>query len=257
MHHRAVRDEREVGSLARDARLAQRHDVLASRNVLLGRAVVELGLEHHDRVRIADRRREETLRIGGRRRNRDLHPGRVDVVRLRRVVVELRGADPTAVRHPDRERERHRPAGAPPVPPHVVDELVERRVAERVVLHLDHGAPAGHAETDGRPDDPSLGERRVHAPVLPETLLQARGGTEYPSEGADVLAHDHDRLVALHLDVERVVHRLDEQELSHRGSSAARPARRGGRAAGPRRRGRTRASDPPAARPRPRRSRPA
>jgi hypothetical protein len=53
----------------------------------------------------------------------------------------------------------------------VRDELVEARVRERVVLHLAHGAPPGHAEADGSAEDPGFCERRVDAAVDAEALL--------------------------------------------------------------------------------------
>ena len=225
------------------------------RDLLLLGAVVELRLEDDDRVGVADSGREEPLRVGRRRRDRDLDPGRVHVVRLRRVVVELRRPDAPAVGHADRERNADRPARAPPVAADVVDELVERGVAEGVVLHLAHGAPAREAQADRRPEDPRLRERRVDAAVGAEALLQTGSGAEDAPEPSDVLAHDQDRRVALHLDVERVVHRLDEEPLSHRAPAGARRGRPQARAAVPRTRARTQARRRLAAPPRPRRSR--
>ncbi len=117
----------------------------------------------------------------------------------------------------------------------MVDELVERGIAERVVLHLADRPPAGHAQPDRGAEDARLGERRVDAAVGAEPFLEACRGPEHAAQPPDVLAHDHDRAIALHLDVERVVHGLDE-EAAHgiRGSSAAPrdrpPATGGGRA---------------------------
>ena len=59
--HRAVGDERHVRSLAGDARLAERDDVLAVRHIAAGGAVDQLGLEDHDRVGIPDRGGEQAL----------------------------------------------------------------------------------------------------------------------------------------------------------------------------------------------------
>ena len=257
MRHRAVGHDREIVALACDPRAAERHHVLAARNVLLRRPVVELRLEHDDGVRIADRRREQALGVGRRRRYRDLHAGRVHVVRLRRVVVELGRADATAVGHADRQRERHRASRPPAVAADVVDELIESRVAERVVLHLHDRAPAGHAQPDRSAHDPCLRERRVDAPVRAEALLEPGRRAEDATELADVLAHDEHRRIALHLHVERVVDGLHEELLSHRGSFGARPARPAATPGGPHRHGRRRAKDREAARPRPLRFRPA
>jgi hypothetical protein len=128
--------------------------------------------------------------------------------------VELGRPHAAAVRHAHDERERHRTAGAPAVAADVRDQLVERGVAERVVLHLTDGAPAGHAEPDGAAHDPGLGQRHVDAAVGPEALAQPGGGAEDAARAAHVLAENHDRVVALHLDVERVVDRVDEELLS-------------------------------------------
>ena len=49
-----------------------------------------------------------------------------------------------------------------------------------------------------------------------ERVAQAGGRTEDAARAADVLAHDHHVLVAPELDVEAVVDRLDERQLSHR-----------------------------------------
>ena len=240
-HHRAVGDERHVAPLAREPRLPERDDVLAVRHLAALGPVDELRLEDHDRIGVADRGREQPLRVRGRRRDRDLDPGRVDVVGLGRVVVQLGRAHAAAVGHPDRDRERHRPARAPAVAADVGDQLVEAGIRERVVLHLADGPEARHAEPDRRAEDPGLGERRVDAAVGAEAVAQARSRAEDAAGAADVLAqHQHVR-VALHLDVQGVVDRLDEQQLTHRGSSAARRDRARTTRAGRRARARRRA----------------
>ena len=109
-HHRAVCDERDVRALAGDARLAERDEVVALRDLAALGAVDELRLEHDHGIRVADRSGEKPLRVGGRRRDRHLDARRVHVVRLRRVVVQLRRAHAAAVRHADGERELHRAA---------------------------------------------------------------------------------------------------------------------------------------------------
>ena len=124
--------------------------------------------------------------------------------------MQLGRAHAAAVGHPDRERERHLPAGAPAVAADVGDQLVEAGVRERVVLHLADRPEAGHAEPDRRAEDPRLGERRVDAAVGAEAVAQPRGRAEDAAGAADVLAHHQHVVVALHLDVQRVVDRLDE-----------------------------------------------
>ncbi len=91
------------------------------------------------------------------------------------------------------------------------------------------------------------------APNLSRSPAVAR---KTPPARPDVLAHDHHVRVAVELDVEAVVDRLEDRLLSHwslRESGAARPGRAPGRAAGCRTRSRTRARCRRAARPRPRR----
>ncbi len=101
------------------------------------------------------------------------------------------------------------------------DQLVQRRVRERVVLHLDDGSPAGHAETDRTAEKAGLGERRVDAAIRPEAVSQPGRRAEHAPGAPDVLAEDHHVVVARELGVQRVVDRLDERELSHCGSSPA------------------------------------
>ena len=177
-HHRPVGHDRQVGALAGDAHRAERDDVLAFRHLAAGGAVHELRLEHDDGIGIADRRREQPLRVRRRRGDRDLHAGRVHVVGLGRIVVQLGGADAAAVRHPQRDRELHLTPRPPAVAADVVDQLVEAGIRERVVLHLADGAPSGHAQPDRRAEDPRLRQRRVDAAVGTEPVEEPRGRAE-------------------------------------------------------------------------------
>ena len=168
--------------------------MLPLRHLAARRAVVQLRLENHDRVGIADRRGEQSLRVRGGGRDRNFHARRVHVVRLRRIVVQLRRAHPTPVRHTHDERKRQLAARAPAVAPDVVDQLVEARVRERVVLHLAHGPPAGHAQADRSPENPSLRERRVDAAVGAEAVAQPRRRPEDAAGAPDVFAQHHHRV---------------------------------------------------------------
>src|SRR5438477_10993629 len=147
--------------------------------------------------------------------------------------------DVAAVRHPYDQRKVHRAARAPAVPPDMRDQLIQARIREGVVLHLADGPPAGHTETDRRPQDPGLGERRVDAPLGAELVAQARSGSEDAARSADVLAHHEHRVVARELGMEGVVDRLDERQLTHRAAPAARRARLRTRTAEPRTHART------------------
>ncbi len=224
--------------------------MLAFRHLAAGRAVHELRLEHDHGIWIADRRREQSLRVCRRRGDRHLHAGRVHVVGLGRIVVQLGRADAAAVRHPQRDRELHLTPRPPAVAADVVDQLVEAGIRERVVLHLADGAPSGHAQPDRRAEDPRLRQRRVDAAVGTEPVEEPCGRPEDTAGPADVLAHHQYRAVPCQLGVQAVVHRLDERQLSQANPHAA-------SAAGRRTRTRTSARDRPVARPPPPRCPPA
>src|SRR5207249_2004060 len=144
-------------------------------------------------------------------------------------------------------------AGPPAIATHVRDQLVEARIREGVVLHLADRPPAGHAQPDRRADDARFRERRVEAAIRSEPVPQPRGRTEDAAGAPDVLAEHEDRWIALELDVERVVDRLDDAELRHRGSSAAPRGRSRTTPADRRMRAQRGARDPQAARPPPQR----
>ncbi len=182
-------------------------------HVAAGCPVDKLRLEHDNGIGVTDRRREQALGVGGRRRHDDLHARRVDVVRLGRVVVELGRAHATAVRHAHDERERHRAARPPAVSADVGDQLVEAGVAERVVLHLTDRAPAGHAQPDCRAEEPGLGERGIDAALRPEAVEQPGGRAEDPARATNVLPQEEHVRVAVELDMKRVVDRLHQGQL--------------------------------------------
>ena len=106
------------------------------------------------------------------------------------------------------------------------DQLVEARIGERVVLHLDDRPPTRHAQADRRAEHARLGERRVDAPVGAEAVAQPGGGAEDAAGTADVLTEHHHVVVTCELGVQRVVDRLDERQLSHGACSPAGRRRR-------------------------------
>ena len=73
---------------------------------------------------------------------------------------------------------RHRASRAPAIASDMVDQLVEARVREGVVLHLADRAPARQAEADGAAEDPRLGEWHVDAAIRPEPVTQADRGAK-------------------------------------------------------------------------------
>ena len=73
------------------------------------------------------------------------------------------------------------------------DELLERRVRERVELHLDDRPEPVHRHAEREADDPALGQRGVEAAVLAEVAGEPVGDPEDAAERADVLTEDDDR----------------------------------------------------------------
>ena len=114
-----------------------------------------------------------------------------------------------------------RPLRAVPHLRDVRDHLLERRIAERVELHLDDGAHAVHRHADRGADDARLGERRVPDAVLAELRLQAVGDAEHAAERADVLAVDDDAVVVGHRVAQRGVQRAGHRELRRGGCRGA------------------------------------
>src|SRR5690606_22018272 len=78
-----------------------------------------------------------------------------------------------------------------------------------------HGPQAGHRGAEGGTDDGGLADRRVTHARGPEPFPQLRGGPEGPARRADVLPHDDDGRVALHLLGQRPVDRLPVLERRH------------------------------------------
>ena len=197
-HHRGERDDRHVGPLADDRRLAERHDVLAVGHLALvaksalcsqkitgsgSRIAAAISPTHVGRVRGRD-----DLEAG------DRHRPVLDALAVLRAEPETR-----AVRGPEHERERDLAVG------HVagLGDLVRDHVPgdrEEVAEHqLGDRAQAGHRGAHRRADDRLLADRRVADALGPELGEQPLGELEHAAGGADVLADEHHGRVALHL----------------------------------------------------------
>ncbi len=136
--------------------------------------------------------------------------------RLRRLAVVLDGADSARVRDADDDGQLDLAQRAGVHLGELRDDLVVGREDETVELDLHDRPVAAQGETDRGADDAGLRERRVHHPVGAEVLGQAVGHAEHPAEGADVLAHEHDLLVALQGLAHARVDRLGERHpLAH------------------------------------------
>ncbi len=184
--------------------------------------VQPLGLHEDDRVVGGDGGAQQPVGVGDGGRGDDVQTGRGHVVGLGGVAVVLHAADAAAVGDAHGDRHGQRAAGAVAHLRDVRDELLERRVGERVELHL-HDRPQpvhGHADRACRGCRPRRagcrcsGRRRTPWRGRPSRGRRRRCvPTSSPiTWTAGVLGH-------------RVPQRA-VQRLRHRGGLAGRPARR-------------------------------
>src|SRR2546426_5124374 len=96
----------------------------------------------------------------------------------------------------------------------LVDELVHREGDEVEDLDLDDGPEPGDRRAHAGAHERRLRDRRVAHAVLAEALAEPARHAEDAADQADVLPHDEDPLVALHLGLERLVERLGHRELA-------------------------------------------
>ena len=174
--------------------LADRHDVVLGRQLLLDPAVEELVLEEEHGVVVADRGLDQALRVVGRRRLHDLESRRVREVRLRVLGVERAAVHAAAGGAADDER--HADARAVARLGGEVRDHVEGAGDEVDELHLGDRPHAHHRRADGRADDRRLGDRRVDDALLAELGDEAVGHLEGAAVDADVLAEQEDARVA-------------------------------------------------------------
>src|ERR1700677_896150 len=152
--------------------------------------VPALRLEEDDRIGTRDGLEQEGGCVRWRGRRDDPEAWRVRVVRLGGITVVLDTADGAAVRDAHHDGQAHPAPGAVAQLGQVAGYLLERRVSERVELHLDHGDQAVHGHADRGADDPGLGQRGIKDPFLAEPRGQAVGHPEHSAEGPDILAED-------------------------------------------------------------------
>ena len=98
-------------------------------------------------------------------------------------------------------------------------DLVERGVHEVGELHLGDRPQAVDRRAHRGAGDHPLGEGRVEDALVAVLGPQALGRAEDAALLADVLAEDHDALVALHLLVHGEADRLEDVELGHQCAS--------------------------------------
>ena len=213
MDHPPVGDDRKVRTLPADPGLAQGSGVVLRRQLFLDRAVEVLVLQEDHRIVVADRRLDQALGVVGRGRLDDLEARRMHVRHLDILGMERASVDVAARRSPDHHGDRLAPAIA--ALGGEVGDLVEAAGHEVRELHLEHGAQAVDGGAGARPDDGGLGQRRVDDALLAETLQHALGDLERAAVDGDVLAHDEDIGIPLHLFPDALADRFDVGGFGH------------------------------------------
>ena len=204
--HHLVRDERHVGPGAHDVRPAELDAArLVDELALLVEQVLVLEEEH--RVGVLDRRAQQPVRVGRRRRHRDLQPGTFR--NQFSTAWECWAPKPAPAPLPRRmvTGQRHLAAGHVAVLGQLVGDPVEADAREVGEHDLGDRAQPADRRPDRRADDRLLGDRRVHDPARPEALVQPLGHLERAARRADVLAEQEDAVVGLH----GVAHRRDDR----------------------------------------------
>ncbi len=201
---RPRRDHRHVGSLAHDARLAERDRLDLRRRLLLDR-IQQPVLEEDHGVVVVDRRPQKPARIVRARREHDLQPRHVHEPRLE-LLRMLRARRPagTALRA-NRQRHLDLPARHVPMLRRLVDDLLEGKRQEILVHDLDDRPHPLHRRADPRADDRHLRDRRVAHALAAELLEQPLRHAHRAAHLGDVLAHQEHVVVGAHRSRERVV----------------------------------------------------
>ncbi len=100
----------------------------------------------------------------------------------------------------------------------LADDLVEGGVHEIGELHLGDRAQAVDGGAHRGAGDHALGQRGIEDSAVAVLGPQALGGAENAPLLADILAHDHDAFVTLHLLVDRRPDGLEDVLLGHQWS---------------------------------------
>src|SRR5215218_7058438 len=198
VHLPAVGDERHVRALAGYASLAEGDGVVAVLHLALG-AVEGAGLQEDHAVVVADGGEHHALDVVGRDGGDDLQPRKVSVQVFEAMRVLGGELDAAAVGAADDHRDLHLAAGEIAHFGGVLDDLVGGEEREVPGHHLDDGPHAQHRHADGRPGKAVLGDGGVYYPPGAVLVDEPVGYEVGAAVDADVLAHQHDVLVALHL----------------------------------------------------------
>lgn len=174
----------DVRALAHDVRLAQLDGEVAHGHLAHARAVHRLGLEENNRVRVADRREQQALRLARVARNHDFQTRSVAEISLGRLRVVETAVAHSAVGRADRQAaDVELVAAAVAVLGCLVDDLVKRREDVVCELNLRDGRVAHSGHSDGEADHSLLGQRRVEHAVRTVLLAKVNRRAEHTAEG--------------------------------------------------------------------------
>src|SRR5438445_984004 len=191
-------DDRDIGALAPDRRLADGSRVVAIRHHAA--YVVEAHrLEEHHRVVGADGRFEHAFRILRCCGRDDQQAWDEPVKHLEAVRVLGRKLMAGAAGHSDHQRHLRFAAEHVPDLRGVVDDLVVRDQREVDGHHLDDRSQPEHRRADGAADDHLFRDRCVDHALLAEAVQQALSDAIRAPELADVFADQVDGVVPVHL----------------------------------------------------------
>ena len=177
-------------------------------------------LEVQHGVAVLERRDQQALRVVRCRRGDHLEPRHRREPRLDVLRVERARSRAASDRRPDHER--HAGAPAPVRLRQVVHDLVEGAGDEVAELHLDHRHVAAERQADRGADGARLDDRRVAHARLAELGGEALGHLEDAAVLGDVLAEEHDPLVAPHRDPQGVADRVHVAQLGRLGDGLRR-----------------------------------
>ena len=208
-------DEGDVGAVAQHEAHVQRQRFAIIRHFFLVLTIDALGFVKDDRIRVADRGKQQA--VGARRRGWQHHAqaGHVReqvLVRFRMMFGRVDAATPRCAKH---GRAGDASARAVAHARGVAANLLHHRVDETFELRFANGLHALRGKADGEAGDGGFVQRRVeHAPFA-EFFRQALRGAEHAAVDADVFAkHDHGR-VALHLVSQRLGDAFDKCDRRH------------------------------------------
>jgi hypothetical protein len=174
-----------------------------------------LAHEEHPGILVPDGALEQAPGVGRRGRHHHLEAGHVRVEALERLGM----LGPELQRRAARSSEDDRHADLPAR--HVahlggrVDDLVDGQQREVPGHHLDDRTEADHRGADADAGEPQLGDGRVDHPLGTELLEESTAHLVGAVVLRDLLAHQEDPVVALHLLAEGVIQGVAVGERRH------------------------------------------